>query len=114
MKSYEIHLPYFKQGDDLAGCIESAEGDVVKALELHAEMLDDAAHILMKIKNVIEEAKASKEVYIEADTHFISIEGPKEVLSSLIDNELVEVIEFDDEDDDDDGDDDDDEDEQVL
>jgi hypothetical protein len=114
MKSYEIHLPYFKQGDDLCCCLEDSKDNVVEALEKHAEMLNDAARQLICIKNVIEETKTNDKVYINAGTHVIEIDGPESLLKELLKNELIEVMEFDDGDDEDDEDDDDDEDEDDL
>ncbi len=81
MKRAELHLPYFKQGDDLAHHL-SQLSSVEEALEAHANQLEFAASILRKVRAIV----AHQGVKIEADTHFIGIEGPDEVIEALIDS----------------------------
>ena len=80
MKYAELHLPYFKQGDDLSHHL-SQTSTVEEALEAHASQLEYAAEILRKVKGMI----ADQGVTIDADTHMIAISGPDEVIEALID-----------------------------
>lgn len=80
MKYADIHLPYFKQGDDLSHHLRQCE-TVEAALESHAQQLECAAAILRKVRDLI----AGQGVKIEADTHMIMASGPDEVIESLID-----------------------------
>jgi hypothetical protein len=91
MKRAELHLPYFKQGDDLAHHLSQTKS-VEEALEAHAAQLDFAASILRKVREMV----SNQGVSIEADTHYISIEGPDEVIEALIDSKHATKV-FDDE-----------------
>lgn len=96
MKIAEIHLPYFKQGDDLARHLADCDS-VEEALEMHAQCMEVAAGMLMEIAERIE----GHDVTMRADTHWISIEGPDELIDELIAEDLAEEYddEFDDEED---------------
>ncbi len=73
-----IHLPYYKQGDDLGHFLSNSE-TVNEALRSHADMLVGAAEMLRQIAEVI----GTEDVDIDADTHMIYIAGPKKVIDSL-------------------------------
>lgn len=51
-RSVVIHLPYFKQGDDLRMCLDDTE-NLADALEAHAEQMDAAAKQLRAIKEIV-------------------------------------------------------------
>jgi hypothetical protein len=91
MDSYEINLPYFKQGDDFHHCMENTE-NVISALTRHANLLRDAAQQLEDIATAVE----GKEVSIRGDTHCIFIEGPEELLKDLTKRELISCHEWED------------------
>lgn len=93
MKYLEIHLPYFKQGDDLNCCLDS-EKTKREAFFAHAEMLNYAASQLKKIGELIDET-----VEVDADTHHIGINCSDEIAEKLISLELAEVPEWLEEDD---------------
>ncbi|QDV69022.1 hypothetical protein Poly24_27360 [Rosistilla carotiformis] len=80
MKYADIHLPYFKQGDDLGHHLKHC-ATVEDALEAHAQQLDYAAEILRKVRSMI----AGQGVTLEADTHMIMASGPDEIIEALID-----------------------------
>jgi len=114
----EIHLPYFKQGDDLGWCLEKTDNNVIDALEMHMSVLEGAIMQLREIKNIIKES--GKDGFeLEADTHYIGLSGPTDVLEKLVKAEVVELDMFeeeedwDDEEDEEDWDDEDEEDEEV-
>lgn len=92
MKDLQIYLPYFKQGCDLGGCLESTETNG-EALELHANMLKSAAEQLLKIKKTIDGHK----VDIQADTHFIGICGEDDIMDELVEAKLAEEMDWEDE-----------------
>ncbi len=93
----ELHLPIFKQGDDLGHFLQSM--DNVSALKAYAETLESAAEILRTVAERIKD----QEVEINADTHFIGLTGPDELISQLIKDNLLEKSadeEFDEDDED--------------
>lgn len=80
MKYADVHLPYFKQGDDLSHHLSQCSS-VEEALEAHAHQLEHAADILRKIKAMI----AGQGISVDADTHMIQVSGPDEIIEALID-----------------------------
>jgi hypothetical protein len=90
-KTCEIHLPYFKQGDDLGHFLRTV-GDVQQALEQDALMLEDSAVILRKVKDVL--AKFPGKVEIKADTHMIFVDGDGEAIDALVAAEVAEIPEW--------------------
>lgn len=92
MKNAEIHLPYFKQGDDMQACLEHTE-TVEAAIEQHATQLEAAAKQLREIKAKV----AGHDVHIDADTHMIWISGPDDLITSLVEAELAAWDPFEDE-----------------
>lgn len=101
MKYAEIHLPYFKQGDDLHHHLEQCS-TVEEALEAHAIQLEYAAEILRKVKELV----AGRAVKIDADTHMIQVSGNDAIIEALIDAKYASRSVFDDEEFDDEEDDD--------
>jgi hypothetical protein len=101
MKHADIHLPYFKQGDDLSHHLEHC-ATVEDALEAHAQQLEYAADLLRKVRGVI----AGQGVKIEADTHMIMASGPDEIIEALIDAKYASKPPWEDEEDFEDKDDD--------
>jgi len=89
MKTVEVCLPYFKQGDDLAECVAGATSHK-NALKLHANMLRGAAGILEQIYEVV----GDTEIEISADTHCIFVNCEDSVADCLIDLGLAYLLEF--------------------
>jgi hypothetical protein len=79
-KSYELHLPVFKQGTDLNHALRAAHGDQAKALRDQAEFYEIAASMCLHMADVLEE---NPEVKVYADTHTIVIDGPEAILAPL-------------------------------
>ncbi|KYF68697.1 hypothetical protein [Sorangium cellulosum] len=94
MKWAELHLPYFKQGDDLAHWLRKTRQPVA-ALEAHAEQLDWSAARLRQVK----EAIVGQKVQIDADTHVICISGPDGLIDGMVRSGLLEFTSDDDADD---------------
>lgn len=84
MKYAEIHLPYFKQGDDLNHHLSQCS-TVEEALEAHAQQLEYAAAILRKVKEIV----AGQGVKIDADTHMIQVSGKDAIIEALIDGQYA-------------------------
>lgn len=92
----EIRLPYFKQGDDLAGCIFKNEDGSInskKTLEDHINLLECAVEQLREINNCIPEIN---NVVLDGDTHYIGISGDERVINILIEKELAFLPDYDD------------------
>jgi hypothetical protein len=86
MKYAELHLPYFKQGDDLAYHLKRASS-VGDALEAHARQLEHAADILRRVKAAIGE----RDISFSADTHVIAVSGDDDVIDALLNAKLAEA-----------------------
>ena len=94
-KTAEIHLGYFKQGDDMHQALEKSK-DVAEALETHSDWLQGTSEHLLAIKKSIDDYNAStkktceeNEISIHADTHYIGITGPAKFINKLIKDELA-------------------------
>jgi hypothetical protein len=85
MKTVELPLLFYKSGDDMAHHLDNTPS-VVDALEAFAGQMDSAAECLRSIKDTV----AGHPVTIDADCHFIAIEGPDEVLDKLVAAGLAE------------------------
>lgn len=88
--SASIWLPYFKQGDDLDGCIKKDENGKTNAklsLQNHINLLQCA---IEKLQNIMNEIPEDQDVDFDADTHHISIKANEKIIKNLIDKELVE------------------------
>ena len=95
MKLAEIHLPYFKQGDDLHHHLVHCKS-VEEALEAHAKQLEFAAAILRSVNGIV----AGQGVEMDADTHMITVSGPDEIIEALVDAKHASIPPWDDEGDD--------------
>jgi hypothetical protein len=78
----ELHLPIFKQGDDLAHHLEQ-EQDTKKALLAYAGQLRAAAGMVEQV------AEHADHLQIDADTHWISVSGPTLAVGSLIEQGVL-------------------------
>lgn len=81
-KSYVVNLPLFKIGDDLGGELEHNKNDSSKAFLAMSERYEFCSNLYKKLANI---CKEHPEVKIEnADTHMITIIGPKDILGELV------------------------------
>lgn len=85
MIRYEICLPVFKQGDDLAYALDKYDGDVVRGLLNQARSYYKAGEALVAVAA----HPRAAELTITADTHSIDVEGPQELLDELVARGLV-------------------------
>lgn len=88
----DIHLPYFKQGDDICFHLEDAKSNE-EALESHARALEGGASILRAIKEKIK----GKKVELDGMTHHIGISGSKKLIDELVGLGLAEPCHYEDE-----------------
>ncbi len=101
MRDAEINLGYFKQGDDMNHCLEECGGQVTAALRLRADGLEETVKHLRDIATAIADTGKASEFTIEADTHFIGITGPDELIDDLIKRDLLDEPYMEDEEEDD-------------
>jgi len=99
IESAEIHLDYFKQGDDLNWYVK--QGKIShKALRSHAEQMREVAAVLEAIATIVEKYP-SNQVKLDAGTHHIGITGPTEMIKEIIEKGLAQAYpDLDDEDED--------------
>ena len=95
MKTYELALPVFKQGDDLHSQIEHAKGNLSEAFKAQAEAYEEAARLCKRMAEV----STQHSISVEANTHVIIIEGPESVLEALEKEEVLRVQDYGDEED---------------
>jgi hypothetical protein len=85
-KTAELHLPIFKQGDDLGACLRQHH-PTRKALIAYSEMLAEAQVIVLAL------AEHGRQLEItQADTHVIEIEGPAPLVDEFIEKGLLSPL----------------------
>ena len=77
---YDVHLPYFKKGDDLAGCREGAMSDALAFLR-HALKMETSAHILRVVAKL---AQRGLLIISDAGTHVIQVRCEQEAGDRLV------------------------------
>ncbi len=86
-----LHVPYFKQGDDLAHHLEKNKENVLDSLEDYWIQISSAAQTIHKTREIIKKhEKSLKDVNIDAQTHMIWIDGPNKIIDELIKEGLGE------------------------
>ena len=88
-ETYELHLPYFRTGDDLAYHMRESP-TIPEALARHAEQLESAAAILRRLASV---AVDTPSMTILADCHYIGVMGPEKELAGLVADEILTIPE---------------------
>ena len=94
MKTYSLFLPVFKQGDDLAGCLEANNGHPVKSLYDLSEQYKAASEICQIVAKSLSEAKNLDDVEVSGDTHSITLVMDEDVASSLVREAILVEEEF--------------------
>jgi hypothetical protein len=93
MSYAEIHLPYFKQGDDLNSSTEKRSNGTIdsrKTLKNHIALLQ---YTIEKLEKIHDNIPNSEDVIIEGDTHHISIAAPEKIINNLLEKDLVYIDE---------------------
>jgi len=85
-------LSVFKRGDDMRHCLKHSDNNLIEALKMYANNLQEDATTLLKIAKHL----TNQTVEVNADTHMIAIQCPKEIAEKMIAEELVSLDEFDD------------------
>jgi hypothetical protein len=108
MKSGELRLPYYKQGDDLSQILGDEldrdnldPNELCVALDTHAEMLRASAYQLKMASKIIDAHCGAGNYHIQADTHTITLAGPDQPIEELLQAELLMPEPFEDEDEED-------------
>ena len=83
----EIHLGYFKQGDDLSYHIEKNPKHPTEALKSFADQLAAVADHLDAIRVAI---SSVPDVELYGNTHYCSITGPCNIIEDLIEKGLAD------------------------
>lgn len=86
MRYYNLFLPVYKQGDDLASCLDDNKGDPVKGFLDLAEQYNSAAQICREVADVL---ALSKTTHVQADTHFIGLELDPIIAEPLVEKGLL-------------------------
>jgi len=94
MKTVEVHLGYFKQGDDLYSCVEEMGNNIGALCRLYERLEAVIKHIGM-ICWVCTDCGSGVE--IEADTHFIALTVEDKVAQRLVDEGYAHFPEYEDE-----------------
>lgn len=92
----EVHLGYFKQGDDLAHCLEQCKNNPVESFKMHASLLRSVAEHLDDVAAVLVKANPN-DIQINADVHHISVTVPSLIADELLEKELAAVDPFEEE-----------------
>ena len=96
---YELMLPVFKKGDDLAYHLSQHQDNPIEAFRALAEEYEAAASICRRVVGVLLEVPSGHDVRVLADTHTIALttEHPADLQGLLADKTLQE-FDFEDED----------------
>jgi len=86
---YEICLPVYKQGDDLASAIKEGGGDIIRGMRLQAGHYESASSILSTLSS----HSRIHELEINASSHCITVEGPEDLLVELAEQKLIYKME---------------------
>lgn len=89
MKTYNLFLPVFKQGDDLSHYLETNNGHPVKSFLDMAEQYKSAAEICQIVADVLSKSENLDDVEVSADCHSIYINSEEETVASLINNAIL-------------------------
>ncbi len=87
----EIHLGYFKQGDDLNHCLQDV-AHKSEAFYKPASLLKDCVAHLHDVGVIMRRYKEDS-ITVEADTHCITVDGPENMLKELVDKKLAVEME---------------------
>jgi hypothetical protein len=99
IKQYEVHLPVFKQGDDMAWHLEENDNNPVKSFQGLADQYLSAAKQCNQISEFLAMAGDLSDVSVDADTHCIWLSAPEKMVEPLLKEKVISPSMFDDEDD---------------
>lgn len=94
MKTYSLHLPVFKQGDDLAHCLESNDNDPVKGFLDLAKQYEAAAEMCKTVAGELSKVNTSN-IDVDACTHCIWIHTSRKDVKELVKQKILVEEKFD-------------------
>jgi hypothetical protein len=94
MKTVEIHLAYFKQGDDMHYYAENTKTPI-DAFEQHSQNMIQVSEQLKGIADILRKNHhRMKDVSIDADTHMIFLNCPDDIADELVEAQLASFPEW--------------------
>lgn len=98
MKSAEIWMGYFKQGDDFATHLEENKDNPIESFKSYWVQISGVLNQIEEITDILKKHEDDlAEISMDADTHMISISGPDKLIDELVKKELAQEMEFEDE-----------------
>lgn len=91
MKTVEVCLGYYKQGDDLHSCVQKVGNSARAFDELHCRLTSVLNHL-----DELFQCLMYEKIEIEADTHYIGITCEDEIAQKLVDEDLAYFPEYED------------------
>lgn len=76
--SYDLVLPVYKQGTDLAMLLEH-HSDPAKAVLAQAAAYEEAAAVMRRLATLLQ-SQHGRKLTVDADTHCITVTGPENML----------------------------------
>lgn len=98
MKTYNLFLPVYKQGDDLANHLNANNNHPVKSFLDLAEQYKSAAKICELVAGALSKSIDVSDIEIGACTHSIYLATDENVVSSLVKDGILVEEEFQDDD----------------
>lgn len=89
MKYFNLNLPVFKQGDDLAEQLDLNNNDPIKSLLGLANQYIGAARICITVASVLGKTIPKQKIEIFADTHYISVRTNETLVNDLVDQNIL-------------------------
>lgn len=90
IKSYELSLPLFKQGDDFDFYLSENNDDPIQSLRDLSSQYKDAADICDMVATVLDEAKDNSNISARGATHMIYFEAPENIVASLLEKNILQ------------------------
>lgn len=88
MKRANIHLSYWKQGDDFASNLEENPNSIVGAFSSMRKQMESVAEHLGRVAEFLSSVPV-EEIEVGGDVHWIWITGPDEIIDQMVDAELA-------------------------
>lgn len=82
IRTYCLHLPVYKQGDDLAHCLANANDNSVEALEALAAAYEHASDNCKQLASYLAKFPDSG-IEVDGDSNTIEVTGPTELLEPI-------------------------------
>ena len=96
-----LRLPYYKQGDDIAGHIPKRKNkqDIIKIftgyknqMETVVSLINDMIQVLNEYNNQHDDLNSIFK--IKADTHNIQLIGPPKIIQTLVEKNIASLMDY--------------------